>query len=110
MHVCLCVLTTVVEEAHVRQNEPPLLPQLHACTVLNESKVISETKYNNYRESYYFSNTHILIFLLPLQVLTGSSPAFPIKQPPSPPLCYLFIKQGQICLSGCLKQRPVLCS
>lgn len=60
MHVCLCVLTTVVEEAHVRQDEPPLLPQLHACTVLNESKVISETKYNNYRERYYFQ-THVLI-------------------------------------------------
>lgn len=54
MHVCLCVLTTVVEEAHVRQDEPPLLPQLHACTVL------SETKYNNYRERYYFQ-THVLI-------------------------------------------------
>lgn len=60
-HVCLCVLTTVVEEAHVRQNEPPLLPQLHACTVLKGSKVISETKYNNYRERYYFQ-THVLIF------------------------------------------------
>lgn len=34
----VCVLTTVVEEAQVRQDEPSLLPQLHASTVLSGVK------------------------------------------------------------------------
>lgn len=36
-------LTSVVEEAKVRQHKPPLFPQLHPCTVLERHRRDRET-------------------------------------------------------------------
>lgn len=66
--VCVCALTAVVEEAHVGQNKPPLLPQLHARAILQGSKVTDHQSVSQslaFTENNTPSHTHThRLFLL----------------------------------------------
>lgn len=69
----MCFLTTVVEEAQVRQHEPSLLPQLHASAVL--SKVKGDKSNSDDVGFEKTTHTHTHITTVTAADLCGGEPA-----------------------------------